>query len=478
MRNTTWTVYVTEGQMISSDKNNAFIAYDFDIEEHARAKGETSTVTLNTLLLNDDYLDYIGVITDPTGVKQVCCTSSAITLGLCKDLGKLIYSVPAGADPSVLSEIHSTSVQMDAGNSTTSTSNLNLASKYDIESSGFYTFYFVVCVHDLEGDYVLPASINLKGSLDFYNSHGWLRASFYGFLPFHLILTISYIVIFLFYTISLYRIRDILITKFNVAMVVLITISLIENICWFIVYNNANTEGSYFCCPVLPMIWVSTTINVVKRTMIRVLMLVLVMGLGVTKSELSPGEKRMVLCIGLGYLVTSLNADLQQWAAIEETSNLISFLWQIPVSILDTIILCSIYFLLTAMMEKLTSDGQTEKLKMYQTLFKVLGSFLFLWFVFATISLGVNTGDTITLDWTLSWLFVGLSSAFWHIIFLLLIVSIAVIWPPSEKSAFMSYTTQVPSNEDDADHLELGDVRGESPVDGDEDFFDDVRASV
>ena len=355
------------------------------------------------------------------------------------------------------------------------TSNFNLASKYDVKTSGIYSFFIIVCVNESQDRFELPSSIDLVGSLDFHNSHGWLPASYYGFLPFHMVLAIIYVVILLIYSVSLYRIRHILITKFNVAMIVVITISLIENASWFAMYQHSNSGGSYFCCPVLPLIWVSAIINVVKRTVVRVLIMVLSVGFGVTKSELEPKEKRLVLFVGVGYLIASLNADLQIWAAIDNNYGQSSFIWQLPVTILDTIVLSSVYFSLTEMMGKLTNEGQTEKLKMYKTLSKVLSVFLLLLFLFTFITVLVGRG-VIPFDWTLLWLFIGPSSAFWHVIFLAFIISIVVIWPPSEKSAFMAFNTQVPANEDDADNLEMGGSAAAVVASSDDgDFFDDVE---
>ncbi len=196
-------------------------------------------------------------------------------------------------------------------------------------------------------------------------------------------------------------------------------------------------------------------LNVLKRTVSRVLLILVALGYGVVTAVLTPKERFTVLFLGTSYFAASVFADMKIWVGVDnDFGNSKTFFWQVPVAILDSMILCMVYFSLTSLKEKLNESAQTAKLLMYQRLTRTLSWFVALWVVFALLSVFVSWG-WVKLPWTMQWLIMGPSSAFWHIVFLGILLAIAIIWFPSESSSLLAMSNQVPSSEEEAENFEL-----------------------
>lgn len=68
--------------------------------------------------------------------------------------------------------------------------------------------------------------------------------------------------------------------RMHYAILAVITIALAESIMWFAAYLDMNESGEPYCCPVPPTVVAAMSLELLRRTVSRALLLVLCLGWG------------------------------------------------------------------------------------------------------------------------------------------------------------------------------------------------------
>jgi len=185
-------------------------------------------------------------------------------------------------------------------------------------------------------------------------------------------------------------------------------------------------------------------ISTVKKTVSRVLVLVVSMGIGVVKWTLGATRIKITV-LALLYFVSSLILDILEkittTSSTKISKNLIST-FVIPVAILDTAFYWWIFLSLIRTIQQVTLRRQVLKLQMYRRFFGVLlASLVFSVVVILYQLFSVMMGKD---SWRTQWMW----EAFWHLLYFIILTAIAFLWRPRQNNTRYGYAEFYDATED------------------------------
>ena len=301
----------------------------------------------------------------------------------------------------------------------------------------------------------------MKTELEFRNPYGYLPAHLYGIVPFFAfhIGFVSFLLVY--FLAQIFRYRQEIIT-IHYAILTIIVLTLIGSVMYFVTFAESNQNGQAVCFPSChAMYLISMVIDELKNTVARLLILVVCLGLGVVKPELSFREKWQVLALHMGYFVFSINENFRTMTSLESSEEGGAAFWALPPVMLNIFILCWIYYALSKTQSNLVTQGQTYKHQMYVKLANLLTVLVLFWSV-ATIVLFLARVGVLKWPWQMEWFWFVV----WHFIFYIAVGGIAYQWGPSDNSASLSHQIQLSVVDDDIEvDLEMVDVEGNEVAD-------------
>lgn len=294
----------------------------------------------------------------------------------------------------------------------------------------------------------------LKTELEFRNPYGYLPAHLYGLVPFFAFHAGFVALLVLFFLVQLFRYRTEIIS-IHYAILIIMALTLVGSLLYFVTFAEANKTGQPICYPSCHTLYlISMVVDELKNTMARLLILIVCLGLGVVKPELSFREKWQVVSLHLAYFVFSINENFRTMTSLESPSEAEGALWALPPVMLNVFILCWIYYALSKTQANLVTQGQTYKHKMYVKLANLLSGLVVIWSL-STVVLFLARMNVLQWPWQMEWFWF----AVWHFIFYLALVGIAFQWGPSDNSGGLSHQMQLSVVDDDIEvDLEMVDV--------------------
>ena len=130
-----------------------------------------------------------------------------------------------------------------------------------------------------------PPAAGVAGALAFRNAHGFLPGLLYGFLPFNSALTVGYALTSLWFVALFVRNRANLL-RLQYFILAVMAMGTLETLTWFLTYSNMNGSGQPSCCPMRTDIIFAIVVNVIKKTVSRLLLLSVCLGYGVVRPRL------------------------------------------------------------------------------------------------------------------------------------------------------------------------------------------------
>jgi len=199
----------------------------------------------------------------------------------------------------------------------------------------------------------------------------------------------------------------------------------------------------------------------------------------------------LVLLVGLGYGVTTLSLETQQWVLISIASLLyyvatavatiatrIVYLTEplsvgakiglvLPEAIMNGIMFTWILVALQDTTAALQEKGQSRKYALYAQLQTALVVFCVLSLMWMMYGLLINMKEDPYMNyWSSQWARDGL----WDVLYLLVLIAIMCMAPPSENATAYAYSTQLTTQEDDVEMEDL-DVDADASMDTSADAF-------
>lgn len=211
----------------------------------------------------------------------------------------------------------------------------------EINSTGMYYLYFMFCDPQLKGTII-------NGRTVWRNPEGYLPGKMAPLMTFYGIASLVYLMLGLIWFIRFVKFwKDIIQLHYHITAV--IALGMCETALWYFEYANLNSTGSR---PMSITLW-AVTVTAVKKTVSRLLLLVVAMGYGVVRPTLG-GVTSKVLLLGVVYFVASEALEL-----VDHLGNINDFTAKtklylvLPVVFLDACFILWIFSSLSKTLEKL-----------------------------------------------------------------------------------------------------------------------------
>ncbi|XP_053694219.1 transmembrane protein 87A isoform X2 [Sabethes cyaneus] len=303
---------------------------------------------------------------------------------------------------------------------------------FTITKDGLYIFILKI---DSFEKFVANVHVEMK------SDRGYLSAVDWPLLPFYGTMCLVYVVLgIIWLTVSFLQWRDLLRIQFWIGGVILL--GMLEKAMFYEEYQNINSTGVSVKGMVLFAEWVSCG----KRTLARMLVIIVSLGFGIVKPRLGPMLHRVV---GTGALYLVL-ACVESFLRIMHTKNDQLLVASIPLAVLDSAICWWIFTSLVQTTRTLRLRRNMVKLSLYRhftntLIFAVLASVLFMLYSIKSHRLT----DCLS-EWKTLWV----DDAFWHVLFSTLLLVIMILWRPTNNNQRYAFTPLLDNPEDEDDDEE------------------------
>ncbi|KAK9124755.1 hypothetical protein Sjap_014357 [Stephania japonica] len=348
---------------------------------------------------------------------ELCCTPELAKGGSCKLGEVLIHQNPD--NPEWPKRIQTSFAgQVEEVQMTTLT--------VDINSTGMYYLYFMFCDPQLEGTLI-------RGRTVWRNPDGYLPGKMSPLMTFYGLMSLAYLVLGLVWFLRFVRFwKDVLQLHYYITAVIALGMS--EMALWYFEYANFNSTGSR---PMGITMW-AVTFSAMKKTVSRLLLLVVSMGFGVVKPTLG-GITSKVLLLGIIYFVASEALELvEHLGSINDFSGKAKLFLVLPVALLDACFILWIFSSLSKTLEKLQIRKSLAKLELYRKFTNALALSVLISVAWIGYELYFNATDPLSELWQRAWII----PAFWTMLAYVLLAVICVLWAPSHNPTRYAYSEE------------------------------------
>ncbi|XP_051881077.1 transmembrane protein 87A isoform X1 [Pristis pectinata] len=321
--------------------------------------------------------------------------------------------------------------------------------KYDIVAQTWRDgpYLFIVSVKPLnertKSNWNLTVLVLMKGS------HGFISATEFPLMIFYMMMCIIYIlygILWLFWSACYWK--DLLRIQFWIAAVIFL--GMLEKAVFYAEYQNTNTRG----ISVQGLLVFAELISAVKRTLARLLVIIVSLGYGIVKPRLGTVMHRV---IGLGALYLVFAAVEGVLRITGEKKSDLELLANIPLALLDSGLCWWIFVSLAQTIKTLKLRKNTVKLSLYRhftntLILAIIASVGFM--IWTTKKFRLNACQS---DWMELWV----DDAFWRLLFSVILLVIMFLWRPSANNQRYAFTPLI----DDPDD-EVNELIGENFADG------------
>lgn len=418
----------TRGQGAANGRS--FINYDsvmFTRTKEAASRhtemGNTGQVEAIILEVNDK-----GKIGKADGQFALCCTKDIASDEGC-NAGDVIIRPDAGDWPR--------SIKTNFKGNNTS---VHMPMEYvNITKTGMYTLLFVACEPDLQG-------LVVSGRTIWKNPMGYLPGRMAPFMTFYAFMSLAYGLLGVLWFFQYMRHwKDILQLQNCISAVIALGMS--EMALWYFEFLNFNATG------IRPMgitMW-AVTLGAVRKTVSRLLILVVSMGFGVVRPTLG-GLTSKVLFLGGTYFLASVCLDVvENVNTINDPPGKERLFLVLPVAMLDAFFILWIFTSLSRTLEKLQARRSYAKLDLYRKFTNSLAVLVIVSVAWIGYELYFKATDPYGERWQSFWVIL----TFWQVLAFILLIVICVLWAPSQNSTRYAYSEEVGEDEDEEESVAL-----------------------
>ncbi|GLU14222.1 hypothetical protein SLE2022_308050 [Rubroshorea leprosula] len=363
------------------------------------------------------------------GQRAVCCTADLAKLGVCLQ-GEVIHR-PSINDPSWPQVFH-VSFNQDELVATLPSKSL------PITKTGMYNLYFIHCDLNLK-------DLIVEGKTIWKNPTGYLPGRMAPLMNFYGLMSLAFVILGIFWFSQYARFwREVF--PLQNCITVVITLSMFEMALWYFEYAKFNETGIR---PTGITIW-AVTFGTVKRTVARIIILMVSMGYGVVRPTLG-GLTSKVVMLGVTFFSASEVVELvENVGAVSDLSGKARLFLVLPVGILDAFFILWIFTSLSATLNKLQARRMLVKLDIYRKFTNALAVAVIVSVGWICYELYFKSKDVYNEHWQNAWII----PAFWQVLSFSLLCIICTLWAPSQSSTRYAFSGE--SNEEfDKDHTTL-----------------------
>ncbi|XP_061693551.1 transmembrane protein 87A isoform X2 [Syngnathoides biaculeatus] len=297
-----------------------------------------------------------------------------------------------------------------------------------------------------DGPYILVVKIvpskqdvnwNLTMNVVMKGRHGYISITEYPLMIFYMVMCVVYILFaLLWFTWAACYWKDILRIQFWIAGVIFL--GMVEKAVFCAEYENTNAVGS--ASPGLLIF--AELVSALKRTIARLLVIIVSLGYGIVKPRLGTVMHRVV-GLGVLYLVfAAIEGVLRITGGRDNGPALIT---AIVLAVLDSFIICYIFVSLAQTIKTLKLRKNPVKLSLYRhftntLVFAVIASIIFMAWTAKKFRLADCQSD---------WIELWVEDAFWRFLFSLILLVIMFLWRPSANNQRYAFTPLIDDSDDE-----------------------------
>ncbi|KAM6997954.1 transmembrane protein 87A isoform 1-T1 [Tautogolabrus adspersus] len=281
------------------------------------------------------------------------------------------------------------------------------------------------------------ANWNLTVNVVMRGSHGYISITEWPLMIFYMVMCIVYILYALLWFLwaACYW-KDLLRIQFWIAGVIFL--GMVEKAVFCAEYENTNAVGS--ASPGLLIF--AELVSALKRTLARLLVIIVSLGYGIVKPRLGTVMHRVV---GLGILYfafASIEGVLRITGAKDSD---LALLANIPLALLDSSLCWWIFVSLAQTIKTLKLRRNPVKLSLYRhftntLIFAVIASIIFMGWIAKKFRLADCQSD---------WIELWVEDAFWRFLFSVILFVIMFLWRPSANNQRYAFTPLMDDSDDD-----------------------------
>ncbi|XP_058651220.1 transmembrane protein 87A [Onychostoma macrolepis] len=308
------------------------------------------------------------------------------------------------------------------------------------------TMEHVIATTWRDGPYLLVVQINsskqdanwnLTFSVVMKGTHGYLSVTEWPLMIFYMVMCVVYILYALLWFVwaSCYW-KDLLRIQFWIAGVIFL--GMIEKAVFCAEYQNTNNVGSAS----QGLLIFAELISALKRTLARLLVIIVSLGYGIVKPRLGTVMHRVV---GLGVLYFAFAAIEGILRITGAKDSDLALLANIPLALLDSSLCWWIFVSLAQTIKTLKLRRNPVKLSLYRhftntLIFAVLASIIFMVWTTKKFRLADCQAD---------WMELWVDDAFWRFLFSIILLVILFLWRPSANNQRYAFTPLIDDSDDE-----------------------------
>lgn len=325
----------------------------------------------------------------------------------------------------------------------------NPESKTNVQkkNKGFRTPIYTITK---DGLYLLTLNITSVNSKPFEakvhvemkGSYGYLSAAEWPLLPFYASMCVVYVIFSLVWlTVSFLQWRDLLRIQFWIGAVILM--GMVEKALFFEEYNSVNETGE---SSPQGTIFVAELVSAAKRTLARMLVIIVSLGYGIVKPRLG-SHLQKVVGTGVAYFILAATEAYPRVLRPQNDASTLLIMTSIPLALLDSFICWWIFANLVQTTRTLRLRRNLVKLTLYHhftntLIFSVVASTLFMLY-----SIKDHRAAFCLTDWKELWV----DDAYWHLLFSVILLVIMILWRPTNNNQRYAFSPLLDAPEDDDD---------------------------
>ncbi|XP_058080100.1 uncharacterized protein LOC131228227 [Magnolia sinica] len=399
-------------------------------KEAADSNKDTNSALVQAIIFEVEDREMVGG-SAYGGQRAVCCSSDLAKLGACNQ-GEVIYR-PSTTNPDWPQVF---GVSFKRGDLVAT-----LESKYiQISKSGMYNLYFIHCDPTLK-------ELVMEGKTIWKNPTGYLPGRMAPLMNFYGFMSLAFVILGIFWFSQYARFwREVL--QLQNCITLVIALGMFEMALWYFEYAEFNNTGVR---PTGITIW-AVTFGTVKRTVSRVIILMVSMGYGVVRPTLG-GLTSKVLLLGATFFLASEVLELvENVGAVSDLSGKARLFLVLPVAILDAFFILWIFTSLSKTLDKLQARRMMAKLDIYRKFTNALGVAVIVSAGWICYELYFKANDVYNERWQSAWII----PAFWQVLSFSLLCVICALWAPSQNSMRYAFSEDASEEfEDKAETLTL-----------------------
>ncbi|XP_031490547.1 uncharacterized protein LOC116257724 [Nymphaea colorata] len=364
------------------------------------------------------------------GQRAVCCTPDLGKIGACTQ-GEIIHR-PSMKNPG-WPKVFPVYFQGD-NIYTTMESKL-----IKITSTGMYNLYFIQCDPDLKG-------LLVDGKTIWKNPTGYLPGRMAPLMNFYGFMSLAYVLLGIIWFSWYARFwREVMPLQNCITLV--IALGMFEMALWYFEYAAFNTTGIR---PSGITMW-AVTFGSIKRSVSRVLLLVVSMGYGVVRPTLGGLTSKVLLLGGTFFLASEVLELVENVGSVSDFSGKERLFLVLPVALLDAFFIVWIFTSLSKTLNKLQLRRMTAKLDIYRKFTNALLVSVLVSIGWICYELYFKSTDNYNQRWQNAWIV----PAVWQVLSFLLLCVICMLWAPSQNSMRYAYSAEASEDFDKEDTLTL-----------------------